>query len=122
MKKRCTGTGMELLLLLTQQRYLYHQLDILTNIERELVEMNSPEALPKAISRRFELMEKLARLNDKLRSAKTASQALARQPGPAYEAQTDEIAGRRREIGGKTSPLVACETRPESATMPGLEI
>ena len=66
MKKHNTDIGVELLFLLRQQRYLYHQLKILTDRQQQLAGTTSPELLLGLISGRRKLVEKLRELESKL--------------------------------------------------------
>ena len=101
MKKRNTNVGAELLFLLRQQRYLYHQLKNLTDRQRQLAGINSPELLLEVISGRRKLIEKLRELDDKLRPIKANWQKLSSQIEPEYKAQAEEIVSQVQEIVGQ---------------------
>ena len=87
MKKHNTSVGVELLLLLSQQRHLYHQLKILTDRQHQSAGTNSPEMLSDIISKRRKLTEKLRKLDDKLRPIKANWRKLSSQVEPKYKAQ-----------------------------------
>ena len=70
-KEHNTNTAFQLLFLLRQQRYLYHQLKILTDRQKQLSETNSPEQLLEIINGRRKLIEKLRQTDGKLRPIKT---------------------------------------------------
>ncbi len=91
MKKHNTNLGRELLFLLRQQRYLYHQLKILTERQCKSVGTNSPEFLLEIISGRRKLVEKLHELNNKLRPIKANWQKLSSQIEPKDRTEAREI-------------------------------
>lgn len=100
MKKHYTNAGAKLLYLLRQQRYLYHQLKMVTARERQLAGTNSPEQLLKVIFGRRKLIEKLRDLDDKLRPIKANWQRLCRQIGPDHKSQAHKIVNQVQEIIG----------------------
>jgi hypothetical protein len=110
MKKHNTNTAMELLFLLRQQRYLYHQLKILTDRQQQLAGASSPELLLEVITGRRKLIEKLRQLNDKLRPVKANWQKLSRQIGPEYKEQAEKIATQTHGIISEISAAVPSET------------
>jgi len=101
MKNHNADAGVELLFLLRQQRYLYHQLKILTDKQQQSAGTNSPELLLEFISGRRKLVEKLRELEDKLRPIKANRQRLFGRIGSEYEAQAGEIANQVQEIIGE---------------------
>ncbi|MHC4396352.1 MAG: hypothetical protein ACYS1A_11925 [Planctomycetota bacterium] len=101
MKNHNTNAGVELLFLLRQQRYLYHQLKILTERQRQLAGTSSPESLLEVISGRRKLVEKLHELNNKLRPIKANWQKLSSQIEPEHKAQAYEITNHVQEIIGQ---------------------
>ena len=109
MRNHNTNVGVELLFLLRQQRYLYHQLKILTKRQRELAGTNSPESLLEIISGRRKLVEKLRELNGKLRPIKTNWQKLSVQVEPADKAQAYKIVNQVQEIIGQIISVTPSE-------------
>lgn len=93
--------GVELLFLLRQQRYLYHQLKILTDRQQQSAGTDSPELLLGFISGRRKLVEKLRELEDKLRAIKANWQKLFGRIGPEYKVQAGKIANQVQEIIGE---------------------
>jgi len=110
MEKHNTDIGAELLFLLRQQRYLYHQLKILTDRQQQLVGTNSPELLLGLISGRRKLVEKLRELDDKLRPIKTNWQKLSGRIGPEHKEQVHKTANQVQEIIGEILRAVPSET------------
>ena len=110
MKEHNTNAGVELLLLLRQQYYLYHQLKILTDRQQQLVETDSPELLLEVIVGRCKLIEKLRELDDKLRPIKADWQKLSCQIGPEYKAQAEKIVNQVQEIIGEIIAVTPSET------------
>lgn len=109
MKEHNTNMGAELLSLLRQQRYLYHQLRILTDRQRQLVGTNSPELLLEFISGRRKLVEKLKQLDDKLRPIKTNWQKLSSQIEPEHKEQACEMINQVQEIIGQIQAVIPTE-------------
>ena len=95
--------------LLRQQRYLYHQLKILTERQRGLAGTNSPESLLEVISGRRKLVEKLRELNGKLRPIRTNWQKLSVQIEPEDKAQAYEIVNQVQEIIGQIVSVTPSE-------------
>ena len=109
MTKNNPNAGIELLYLLRQQRYLYHQLKILAEKQRQLPTINSPELFLEVISGRRKLVEKLHNLNDKLRPIKANWQKLSSQIGPEHKTQVYEIANQTRDIISQISATAPSE-------------
>ncbi len=103
MKNHNADVGAELLFLLRQQRYLYHQLKILTDKQQQSAGTNSPELLLEFISGRRKLVEKLRELEDKLRPIKANRRRLFGRIGSEYKAQAGKIANQVQEIIGEIS-------------------
>ena len=110
MKKHNTNAGVELLLLLRQQYYLYHQLKILTDRQQQLVGTGSPELLLEVIAGRRKLVEKLRELDDKLRPIKANWQKLSCQIAPEYKTQAEKIVNQVQEIIGEIIAVTPSET------------
>ena len=100
MKNHNADAGVELLFLLRQQRYLCHQLKILTDRQQQSAGTDSPELLLGFISGRHKLAEKLRELEDKLRPIKANWQKLFGRIGPEYKPQAGKIANQVQEIIG----------------------
>ncbi len=98
MKKCKTNTGEELLYLLKQQRYLYHQLKNLNGRQRQLAGTNSPEQMLEVISGRRKLVEKLQGLEDKLGPIRTNWQRFSLRIEPEHKTQALELANQVQEI------------------------
>jgi len=98
MKKYNTNLGVELLFLLRQQRYLYHQLKILTDRQSQLAGANSPELVLEVVTGRRKLTEKLQELDNKLRPIKSNWQKLSSRIEPEYKAQAHKMASQVQEI------------------------
>jgi hypothetical protein len=92
------NAGLELLSLLRQQRYLYHQLRMLGDRQRRLAGSHSPQLLLEITSGRRKLVQKLRDLDCKLRPIKTNWPKLHRQISPEHRAQARETAGHIQEI------------------------
>ena len=92
------NVGTELLLLLTQQRNLYHQLNVLTEKQSQLAMANSPEMLLKIISGRRKLIAGLRQVNEKLRLIKTSWSTISIQIGVEHKTQARRIAGDAQQI------------------------
>ncbi len=110
MEKHNTDIGAELLFLLRQQRYLYHQLKILTDRQQQLAGMTSPELLLGLISGRRKLVEKLRELEGKLRPIKANWQKLSGRIGPEHKVQAHKMANQVQEIIGEILRAVPSET------------
>jgi len=102
--------GAEVLFLLRQQRYLYHQLKMLTDRQRQLAGTSSPELLLEVVSGRRKLVEKLRQLDDKLRPVKANWQKLSRQIEPEHKAQVHKIANQVKEIIQEISAVGPSQT------------
>ena len=92
------NAGAELLFLLRQQRYLYHQLKMLTERQQQLAETNSPELLLGVITGRRKLIEKLQELDNKLRPIKANWEKFSSQIGSEYKVQAEKIVNQVQEI------------------------
>lgn len=98
MTERSSEVGGRLLLLLRQQRYLYHQLRILTNTQQELATEGSPELLLEVLAGRRKLLDKLRELDSKLRPVKANWPSLSPQIAPDEMAQVREVALHVRDM------------------------
>jgi len=92
MENHYTNAGLEFLNLLRQQRYLYHELRLLTLRKQEPLLTNSPELMLELINARRKLTEKLREVNNKLRIVKTHWHKLLSQIGPKQMSQANELA------------------------------
>jgi len=110
MEKHNTNAGMELLFLLRQQRYLYHQLKILTDRQQQLAGTSSPELLLEVITGRRKLVEKLWELDNKLRPIRANWQKLSCQIGGEYKTQAEKIVNQVHEIIGEILAVAPSET------------
>ncbi len=110
MKNHNADAGVELLFLLRQQRYLYHQLKILTDRQQQSAGINSPELLLGFISGRRKLVEKLRELEDKLRPIKANWQKLSGRIGPEHKVQAYKTANQVQEIIGEILATASSET------------
>ncbi len=110
MRERNSNAGTELLFLLRQQRYLYHELKILSERQQELSGTNSPELLLEVITGRRKLVEKLRQVNSKLRPVKMNWPKVLDQIGPEHRDQADKMAGEVREIIGQIRAIASPET------------
>jgi len=110
MKEHNSNAGAELLFILRQQRYLYHQLKDLTRRQQQLAGANSPELLLEVISGRRKLLEKLREMETKLRPIKTNWQKLRSQIGPEYRDEVQETANQVQEIIGEILTVGPGET------------
>ncbi|MBW2608505.1 MAG: hypothetical protein JRD05_12825 [Deltaproteobacteria bacterium] len=110
MKKNNNNAGLELLFLLRHQRYLYHQLKILTDRQQQLAGVNSPELLLEVVSGRRKLVEKLRELDDKLRPVKANWQEFSSQIETEYKYQAYEMVNHVQKIIDQISTAVSPET------------
>jgi hypothetical protein len=92
MENHYTNAGHEFLNLLRQQRYLYHELRLLTLRMQEPSVTNSPELMLEIISGRRKLTEKLRDINNKLRIVKANWHKLISQIGPKQMSQANKLA------------------------------
>ena len=107
MNKDDRNVGAEVILLLTRQRNLYHQLNVLTEKQSQLTGTNSPELLLKIISGRRKLIVGLRQVNEKLRLIKSSWPTISMQIGVEHKTQARRIAGDAQKILErilKTSP------------------
>ena len=102
-KEHYTNTAFQLLFLLRQQRYLYHQLKILTDRQKELSETNSPEQLLEIINGRRKLIEKLRQTDGKLRPIKTNWGKLSRHIGPEHRKKAYDLVNQVQELVAEIS-------------------
>jgi hypothetical protein len=105
-----SNIAVELLFLLRQQRYLYHQLKIPTDRQYQLAGTNSPELLLEVISGWRKLIEKLRELDYKLRPIKVIWQKLSSQIDPEYKTQEERIVNQVQEIISQASAVTPLET------------
>lgn len=110
MKEHNSNAGAELLYLLRQQRYLYHQLNDLTKRQQQLAGANSPELLLEFISGRRKLFEKLRQVEIKLGPIKTNWQSFQSQIGPDYRDEVQKMANQIQEIIGEILTVSPDET------------
>ena len=101
MKKYNANIGAELLFLLRQQRYLYHQLKLLTYRQHQLAGKNSSEEILEIIFGRRKLVEKILELGRKLSPIKSAWRKLSRRIEPKQKAEAHKIAVQVQEIVGE---------------------
>ncbi len=98
MENPYTNAGHEFLNLLRQQRYLYHEMRLLTLRKQELTAANSPELMLEIITGRRKLTEKLSEVNNKLRIVKTNWHKLLSQIGPKQMSQANELAEQIKQL------------------------
>ncbi len=98
MENHYTNAGLEFLNLLRQQRYLYHEMRLLTLRKQELMAANSPELMLEIITGRRKLTEKLREVNNKLRIVKTNWHKLLSQIGPKQMSQANELAEQIKQL------------------------
>ncbi len=98
MENHYTNAGLEFLNLLRQQRYLYHEMRLLTLRKQELTATNSPELMLEIITGRRKLTEKLHEVNNKLRIVKTNWHKLLSQIGPKQMSQANELAEQIKQL------------------------
>ena len=110
MKKDNTNLGLELLFLLRQQRYLYHQLKMLTDRAHQIAGTNSPELLLEVIFGRRKLVEKLRESNDKLRSIRANWPKLSGQIEPEHKVQAQKVANQVQQIIEEILAVTPSET------------
>ncbi len=91
MENPYTNAGHEFLNLLRQQRYLYHEMRLLTLRKQELTRADSPELMLEIITGRRKLTEKLREVSNKLRIVKTNWHKLLSQIGPKQMSQANEL-------------------------------
>ena len=97
-KEHYTNTAFQLLFLLRQQRYLYHQLKILTDRQKQLSETNSPEQLLEIINGRRKLIEKLRQTDGKLRPIKTNWGKLSRHIGLEHRKKAYDLVNQVQKL------------------------
>jgi hypothetical protein len=102
-KKHSSHVGLELLSLLRQQRYLYHQIRMLAERQRRFAGTNSPQLLLEVTSARRRIVQKLRELERKLRPIKANWRRLSPQIMPEHRVQAREMACEIREIIGQVT-------------------
>jgi hypothetical protein len=110
MTKHEANAGADLLFLLRQQRYLYHQLKMLAARQQQLGATNSPESLLEVISGRRKLVEKLREVNGKLRLVKTSGPRVFERIGSGDRDRACRMASEVRDIIGEIRAMVPSET------------
>jgi hypothetical protein len=98
MENHYTNAGLEFLNLLRQQRYLYHELRLLTLRKQEPSVTNSPELMLELISARRKLTEKLRDTNNKLRIVKANWHKILSQIGPKQMSQANKLAEQIKQL------------------------
>jgi hypothetical protein len=102
-KEHYTNTAFQLLFLLRQQRYLYHQLKLLTDRQKHLSETNSPEQMLEIINGRRKLIEKLRQTDGKLRPIKTNWVKLSRHIGLEHRKKAYDLVNQVQELVAEIS-------------------
>jgi len=97
------NAGQELFSLLRHQRYLYHELAILTARKQQLAKTNSPELMLEVINGRRKLVEKLHDVNSKLRPIRAKWFAHLSQIEPAQMKKANEMAEEVQRIVARIS-------------------
>ena len=92
------NAGEELVSILRHQRYLYHQMKLLTEHHQQLADTDSPEIMLEITNGRRKLIEKLQELNYKLRPIKANWNNLSSQFTPEQKTQANEMAGEVRNL------------------------
>ena len=93
-----TSASFQLLFLLRQQRYLYHQLKLLTDRQKHLSGTDSPEQMLEIINGRRKLIEKLRQLDARFRPIKSNWENLSRQIGPEDRKKARELVREVRDL------------------------
>jgi hypothetical protein len=112
MNKYNANASMELLSLLKQQRYLYHQLKMLTEKQRRLTETNTPESAIEIIFGRRKLIEKIQESSNGLQTIRTNWEKISGQIDAEYKIQAGDLINQIQEIIKDIPP----------ASMPGNEL
>jgi len=102
--------GGQLLSLLRQQRYLYHQLRILAKTQQQFAGKASPELLLEVTAGRRKLLDKLRELDNKLRPVKASWQKLRPQIAPDQMADVREVALHVRDMVREILAAAPAET------------
>jgi len=118
MRKQNANAGQELLFLLRQQRYLYHQLKILSQRQHELAGTSSPELLLEVITGRRKLVEKLRQINDKLRSVRMNWPKVVAQIEPKHRDQANRMVSEVEQIIGEIRSITPSETAQSLPLLP----
>lgn len=114
MDSHYTNAGHELLNLLRQQRYLYHELRLLTVRRQELTTENSPELMLEIISARRKLTEKLREVNNKLRIVKIGWHKLLSRIEPKQMSQANKMAEQIKQIVAEIQAVKTKREEPKS--------
>ena len=101
MTKDDTEAGVKLLSLLKHQRYLYHQLKLLSQRQYQLEGTKSSELILQIISGRRKLVEKLQELDSKLRPIRANWPSLSSKIGHEHKIQAHKMANQVKEIIGE---------------------
>jgi len=115
MRKHNTNASTELLSVLRQQRYLYHQLKMLTDKQRQLTETNSPESAIEIIFGRRKLIEKIQESGNKLQTIRTNWPKISSQIDAEYKTQAGDLINQIQEIIKEIPP----DFMPENEVMAG---
>jgi len=98
MSKYNTNASTELLSVLRQQRYLYHQLKMLTDKQEQLTPPTSPESIIEIIFGRRKLIEKLQETNNKLRTIRENWEKISSQIDAEHKTEANDLISQTREI------------------------
>jgi len=98
MNNKNPNVGMEVLFLLRQQRYLYHQLKSLTFRQQQLAGNQSPELILEIIAGRRKLTEKLQQLENQLRPIRTNWEKVSERISPEDIANVKKVTSEVQEI------------------------
>ncbi len=110
MSKYNASVTTELLSLLRQQRYLYHQLKMLTEKQRRLTETNTPESAIEIIFGRRKLIEKIQESGNNLQTIRTNWEKISSQIDAEHKIQAGDLINQIQEIIKEIPP----------ASMPGI--
>ncbi len=105
MEQHNTNAGYELLNLLRQQRYLYHELGLLTVRKQQMGQADSPELALEIINAKRKLVEKLRDVNGKLRPIRAKWQKLLQQIEPTQMAKANKVAEDVKQIVARISSV-----------------
>ena len=114
MENHSNNPGHELLSLLRQQRYLYHELRALTHRKLDLAETDSPELMLEIVNGKRKLAEKLREINDKLRPIRANWHRLLSQIEPRQMAQANEMAEQIKRIVAEIQAVKTKIEEPKS--------
>jgi len=110
MNEQNNNTGTELLFLLRQQRYLYHQLKLLAERQRDTADSSSAEVVLDIVSGRRKLVEKLREIGQKLAAIRASWPSVAEKIDTEDKLEARKTAGQIREIVDQ----IAMTAGPES--------